>query len=302
MKNVFLNALQAFEVSYRRQSFSAAAEELNVTPAAVGQLVKNLEDYLGQPLFTRQTGGKARLIPTELATLALPDVQTGLEHLNKGLAKLKASKENNHLTITVSPAFASKWLLPRLEQFQQTFPDIELMLNTNTKSLDFLVEHIDVGIRYGKGEWAGLIAEKWQGERLFPVCSPQFLAQHRITQAEDLLNLPLIHDNSLPEESGFLGWNNWFAAHIANPVDAKGLRINNSASVLQAAIDGQGIALARSVLAEDDLQAGRLVRLLPELDCIAGLDYYIVYRPEQAHLKKINTFREWLNSNRLSIS
>lgn len=296
MKISFLNALQAFEVAYRRQSFSAAAEELNVTPAAVGQLVKSLEEYLGQALFIRQTGGKARLIPTEIAELAISDIQAGFDRLSFGLEKLKSKSDNNVLNVTVSPAFASKWLLPRLEQFQAANPELEIMLNTNARAVDFLTENADIGIRYGKGEWENVTAEKWQEERLLPVCSPSFLAANKIEKPTDLLNLPLIHDTTLSPESGFLGWNDWFKENlsIATPVSMKGLRINNSAAVLQAAIDGQGIALARSVMAEADLQAGRLMRLFPDLQCIAGLSYYLVYRPEHCQRKKICAFRAWL--------
>ncbi|WP_109077326.1 LysR substrate-binding domain-containing protein [Aggregatibacter kilianii] len=296
MKIAFLNALQAFEVAYRRQSFSAAAEELSVTPAAVGQLVKSLEEYLGQPLFVRQTGGKARLIPTEIAELAIGDIQAGFDRLGFGLEKLKSKSDNNVLNVTVSPAFAGKWLLPRLEQFQSVYPELEIMLNTNARAVDFLTENVDIGIRYGKGEWENVAAEKWLEERLFPVCSPQFLASHKIEKPTDLLHQPLIHDLSMPTESGFLGWNDWFKENLslAMSVPVKGLRINNSAAVLQAAIDGQGVALARSVMAADDLAAGRLIRLFPDLDCIAGLAYYLVYRPEHCQRKKICLFRDWL--------
>lgn len=296
MKITFLNALQAFEVAYRRQSFSASAQELNVTPAAVGQLVKSLEEYLGQPLFIRQTGGKARLIPTEMAETAIDDIQAGFERLQFGLSKMKSRNERATLNITVSPAFAAKWLLPRLDDFQMICPDLDIMLNTSMKSLDFLAENIDIGIRYGKGNWVGVQAEKWCDEQLFPVASPQFIATHKLRHPSDLLSLPLIHDISMPSESGFLGWNDWFKQNLSltSPLPVKGLRINNSAAVLQAAIDGQGIALARSVLAEDDLKAGRLIHLFPDFKCINGLSYYLVYRPEQAGHKNIRAFREWL--------
>lgn len=300
MKISFLNALQAFEVAYRRQSFSAAAEELNVTPAAVGQLVKSLEEYLGQPLFIRQTGGKARLTPTEMAELAIGDIQAGFDRLQFGLAKLKSHHDSPVLNVTVSPAFAAKWLLPRLDAFQAAFPELDIMLNTSMKSLDFLTENVDFGIRYGNGNWANVQADKWQDEQLFPVASPHFIATHSLKQPSDLLNLPLIHDMSMPPESGFLGWNDWFKQNVSLVlgVPVKGLRINNSAAVLQAAIDGQGVALARSVMAEDDLKAGRLVRLFPEIDSIPGLSYYLVYRPEHCTRKNICAFREWLMGQR----
>lgn len=171
-------------------------------------------------------------MPTEIATLALPDVQAGFERLAFGLEKLRAKSESNILNVTVSPAFASKWLLPRLEQFQQTFPEIELMLNTNTKSLDFLTENVDIGVRYGRGAWQGVVAEKWQDERLFPVCSPYFLEKHPIAQPTDLLALPLDSWYLNASRERFSRRGDWFAEKLNTPVSVKGLRINDSAAVL----------------------------------------------------------------------
>ncbi|ASK28031.1 LysR substrate-binding domain-containing protein [Neisseria chenwenguii] len=165
------------------------------------------------------------------------------------------------MNLTASPAFAAKWLLPRLEDFHNRHPDLDVLLNTSAQSLNLPAERI--GIRYGKGGWPGLTAEKWLDETLFPVCSPHFLNTHSVSSPADLLNLPLIHDISMPSESGFLGWNDWFAT-------------------------------ARSVMAEDDLRAGRLVRLFPETGCLSALTYYLVYRPNSAASKKIRAFREWM--------
>ena len=206
-----LNALRAFEASARHQSFSLAAQELNVTPAAVGQLVRTLEDWLGSPLFVRSTSGRARLVTTEVAEQALPDIRAGLERLAVGLERLRSGSAGGVLTVTVSPAFAAKWLLPRIERFQAAWPETDLRLDTSLKPVDFV-----------------------------------------------------------------------------------GQRINNSAAVLQAAIDGQGVALARSVMAHDDLAAGRLVRLFPQVRLESALAYYVVYRPECIAQPKVAAFRDWL--------
>lgn len=142
------------------------------------------------------------------------------------------------------------------------------------------------------------MAEKWQDERLFPVCSPYFLEKStRLHSLLICLRYRLIHDTSMPAESGFLGWGDWFTEKLNTPASVKGLRINDSAAALQAAIDGQGVALARSVMVQADLAAGRLVRLFPELSCISGLGYYLVYRPEQASQKKLEAFKHWMNQN-----
>ena len=167
-----LNALRAFEASARHQSFSLAAQELNVTPAAVGQLVRTLEDWLGSPLFVRSTSGRARLVTTEVAEQALPDIRAGLERLAVGLERLRSGSAGGVLTVTVSPAFAAKWLLPRIERFQAAWPETDLRLDTSLKPVDFVAQRIDVGVRYGRGQWPGLAAEKLMDEEVYP-CAPR---------------------------------------------------------------------------------------------------------------------------------
>ncbi|RIY34643.1 LysR substrate-binding domain-containing protein [Psittacicella gerlachiana] len=296
MKTPFLNALQAFEASYRLQSFSAAAQELNVTPAAVGQLVKSLEDYLGKPLFVRKTGGKARLQATDLASQAITEIQQGFESLSLGLKKLQNSQEDNRLSVTVSSTFATKWLLTRLPDFQSQHPEIEFFLNLTSQNVNFFSESVDIGIRYGKGNWSDLQVELWQQEQRFAVCSPEFLEQHPIHKPTDLFNLPLIHDLTLSRHEGFLGWQDWFAKFLPlnSHHEIKGLSINDSANVIQAAINGQGIALARSLLVADDLKSGRLIQLFPELTLSSNLAYYLVYRPQSCQKPKICILRNWL--------
>lgn len=153
---VYLNALRAFEAAARHQSFSAAAEELHVTPAAVGQLVRTLEEWLGTPLFLRGSSGRSRLIATEAAERALPEIRAGFDKLVLGLEKLKEGAAGGVLTVTVSPAFASKWLLPRIEGFHAACPETDLRLDTSLKPVDFVAQRVDVGVRYGAGNWPGL--------------------------------------------------------------------------------------------------------------------------------------------------
>ena len=290
-----LNALRAFEASARHQSFSLAAQELNVTPAAVGQLVRTLEDWLGSPLFVRSTSGRARLVTTEVAEQALPDIRAGLERLAVGLERLRSGSAGGVLTVTVSPAFAAKWLLPRIERFQAAWPETDLRLDTSLKPVDFVAQRIDVGVRYGRGQWPGLAAEKLMDEEVYPVCAPALLATATLQAPGDLRGQVLIHDQSVDTSTGFASWQAWLrhAGGQGVPTD-RGLRINNSAAVLQAAIDGQGVALARSVMAHDDLAAGRLVRLFPQVRLESTLAYYVVYRPECIAQPKVAAFRDWL--------
>lgn len=294
---VYLNALRAFEASARHHSFSAAAAELNVTPAAVGQLVRTLEDWLGVPVFHRSASGRVRLVPTEAAERALPEIRAGFDRLALGLERLKEGSANGVLTVTVSPAFAARWLLPRIDRFQSAWPDTDVRLDTSLKPVDFVAQRIDIGVRYGAGNWPGLSADKLMDEEIYPVCTPDVARQHQhLRHPADLAHETLIHDLSMDGHTGFPNWKTWLRhAGVAERPTTRGLRINNSAAVLQAALEGRGIALARSVMARDDIVSGRLVRLFPHLHFPSPLSYYVVYRPECAGLPRLTAFRNWLH-------
>ena len=305
MKSPFyLNALRAFEASARHQSFSTAAAELNVTPAAVGQLVRALEEWLGTPLFYRGTSGRSRLVPTDVAERALPDIRAGFDRLTLGLSRLREGSKGGVLTVTVSPAFASKWLLPRIENFHALCPETDVRLDTSLKLMDFVAQGIDIGVRYGRGSWLGMMAEKLMDEQIYPVCSPGWLAKNGpLATPHELAGKALIHDLSVDAHIGFASWNAWLLRAGAAEVDAsRGMQVNDSAAVLQAAIDGHGIVLARSVMAGDDVAAGRLIQLFPEVRLASELAYYIVYRAECASLPKLLSFREWLIQEAASTS
>lgn len=289
-----LNALRAFEAAARHGSFSGAAGELNVTAAAVGQLVRGLEEWLGAPLFHRGTSGRTRLIPTDIAERSLPDLRAGFDRLTLGLERMKEATASGVLTVTVSPAFAAKWLLPRIERFHARHPQTDLRLDTSLKLVDYAAHGVDVGVRYGAGDWPGLAADRLMEEEIFPVCSPKLLEQLEHSTPTDLVRQTLIHDLSVDPAAGFMTWDMWLRHAGADVTTQRGMRINNSAAVLQAAIDGQGIALARSILAHDDVAAGRLVRLFPEIEAPATLAYFVVYRPECSSLARSEAFRGWL--------
>ncbi|WP_462402642.1 LysR substrate-binding domain-containing protein [Pseudomonas sp. Marseille-QA0332] len=294
----YLNALRAFEASARHGSFSAAASELNVTAAAVGQQVRNLEAWLGTSLFVRASRGTGQLELTANAQHALPDIRAGFERLALGVARLREASVHKGLTVTVSPAFAAKWLLPRLERFRIAHPTLDVQLDTDARSLDFAMERVDIGVRYGSGQWSGLVSEKLLCETLFPVCAPDYPLLHngRLSSAA-LVECTLIHDLSMASDAAFPGWRSWLDRAGYHGVSAEhGLRINNSAAVLQAAVERQGLALARSVMVQDDLNAGRLIRPLLEgaIELPLQQAYYIVYRPDHDNLTHVRVFREWL--------
>lgn len=294
---VYLNALRAFEASARHQSFSAAAEELNVTPAAIGQLVRGLETWLGFALFHRSANGKARLVVTEHAQRALPLIHDGFEKLSLGLKTLKEDSLNGVLIVTVSPAFAAKWLLPRIEHFQSKHAETDVRLDMSLKPIDFVKNNIDIGVRYGTGQWPGLVSERLMDEEIYPVCSPSLIRENPelLKDPSSLVGQTLIHDLSIGDRSAFATWPKWLAKAGVNLLDTnRGIQINNSAAVLQRAIDGHGIALARSVMAHDDVASGRLVRLFPHISYVSELAYYVVYRADWANLPRMLAFRDWL--------
>lgn len=293
---VHLNALRAFEASARHQSFSLAAEELNVTPAAVGQLVRSLEEVVGFPLFHRSNNRRAALQLTEPAQRALPEIRMGFQSLNLGMTLLREGATDGILNVTVSPAFAAKWLLPRIEDFQHHWPDIDVRLETSLKLLDFTSQGIDVGIRYGLGKWEGLQAELLMSEEVFPVCAPSLMAvSPAINCLTGVTEQTLIHDLSMEQHKDFITWDKWLRRFNVQAIARKpSLRINNSAAVLQTAIEGHGIALARSIMVDDDLKSGRLIRLCPDVFLPSPLAYYLVYRPGCDSLPKIAHFRTWV--------
>jgi LysR family glycine cleavage system transcriptional activator len=257
-----LNALRAFESSARHLSYVRAAEELNVTPAAIGQLVRTLEETLGVALFHRSQAGPARLELTDAAREALGDRQEGFDRLSTAVAKLKARRSHVTISVTVPPAFAEKWLLRRIDRFQARYPTYDLRLDTNGRMVDFTTERVDMGIRYGAGRWPGLIATRLLSDDFFPVCSPSIISSERpLASAADLRHHALIHDMSMRDNPVFPTWRTWLRQAGCVDVNAeRGLQVNDSAAAFNAAIAGSGVALGRSVLVVDDLAGGRLVR------------------------------------------
>jgi LysR family glycine cleavage system transcriptional activator len=268
---------------------------LNVTPAAVGQLVRRLEENLGIELFHRSQAGQARLLITETAQAALPDLQAGFARLSAGMERLRSATASRKLILTVSLAFADKWLLHRLDNFRRSYPGCELQIDTSKTLVDFSAEQVDVGIRYGAGNWAGLTATFLARDSFFPVCSSSLLTgAHPLTKPEDLIHHKLLHDTSMASEPEFWTWKAWYAhAGLPSANSDEGLRVDDSAAVYRLAIAGQGVALGRSLLVAEDLAEQRLVRPFgPSVE--APLAYYLVCRPRDADDPRIAAFRDWL--------
>jgi LysR family glycine cleavage system transcriptional activator len=288
--------LRAFEAVARHLSYVAAADELHVTPAAIGQLIRGLEETLDVELFHRAPSGPSRLILTDAARSALPELQAGFDLLSTAVERLKASRSRISFTVTVRRAFADRWFLPRVERFQNRHPYYDLRIDTNGRLADFTADRIDAGIRYGAGHWPDLEATFLLRDGFFPVCSPTLLTgSHPLNEPADLRFHPLIHDMSMRTVAAFPTWRSWLQkAGYRDIVDCdRGLQINDSAAAIQTAISGNGVALGRTSLVERDLAQGRLVRPFGDAQS-CELAYFLVHRKETADAPPVVAFKEWL--------
>src|SRR5215470_1578193 len=286
-----LNALRAFEAAARHLSFTKAAAELHVTQAAISHQIKTLEEHLGVPLFQRRN--KAVLL-TEAGQLCLPGVRDGFARLAEAVDGLRALRTDNLLSVTTSPSFAAKWLVPRLERFRAANPEFDVRIDASTQLVDFARETIDVGIRYGAGTYPGLTSESLFSTEVFPVCSPRLRKGPKALRTPaDLRHHTLLHTEWLARDAE-PDWRMWLlAAGVADIDWTRGPQFNDSALAMQAAIDGQGVAPARDALAAADLRSGRLVR--PFRLSVAGrFRYYLVYLPTALKRPKVAVFRDWL--------
>jgi LysR family glycine cleavage system transcriptional activator len=280
-----LNGLKAFEAAARSESFTRAAEELNVTQGAVSHQVKALEDTLGLKLFYRE---RQRLILSEAGRDYLAVIRDALDRISIGTDRLLRRQESGVLTVSTSPDFAAKWLVNRLSRFAENCPDVDLRVAAATQYVDFARDDVDVAIRHGDGHWPGLQAERLYSERLFPVCSPKLVAgRNRIKKAADLLKFPLLRLEDAKN------WIRFFEAAGVRAAVGPGPVLNRASMLIDAALDGQGIALARTALAAWDLIHGRLVRPV-DVSLTMANTYWFVCPKAASNLPKIATFRNWV--------
>jgi|TARA_R110001592_G_scaffold242066_1_gene502523 LysR family glycine cleavage system transcriptional activator len=278
--------LRAFEASARQLSFTRAAEELFVTQAAISHQIKSLEDFLGIKLFMRKN--RALLLSEEGQAYYL-DIKDVFNAINEATERLFARGEKGAITVSTQPSFAIQWLVPRLNAFYALHPDIDVRIKAVDQPENSLTGDVDVAIYFGRGHWADIDAEQLQKEYLIPVCSPLLLQGKKpLDKVEDLINHTLLHDTSRRD------WKRWF-----KQVNVKATNVNHgpifshSAMVVQAAMHGQGVALAHSFLAKPDIDAGRLI--CPFEDVLESKNaYYVVCRDRQVDLGKIAAFREWV--------
>jgi len=292
MQPLPLNALRVFEAAARHLSFAKAAAELHVTPAAVSHQIKGLEARLGVPLFRRLN---RRLLLTDAAQLCLPGVRDGFERLAQALAKVQAPEASNALRVTSAPTFAARWLVPNLESFRAGHPEVEIRIDATERMVDFAIEPIDIGIRYGSGKYPGLNAELLMDADEFPVCSPKLLAgPHPLKRPEDLRFHTLIHGESAADTNVLPNWRMWLLAAGVRGVDpTRGLHLQPETIAIEAAINGQGVVLSAHVLVSEELKRGRLVKPF-EVELELDFAYHLVWPKGRAERPVVRAFHDWI--------
>lgn len=287
-----LSALRAFEAAARHLSFTRAAEELHVTQAAISHQVKALEDELGCTLFLRLS---RRVALTEEGRLLAAAATEAFTRIESGLEAVGRAGQSGVVNVSVSPSFAVKWLVPRLDRFRGKHPDIDVRISANDRMVDPVREKVDLCIRYGSGRYPKLDTTRLLTDQVFPVCSPQLLTTGPgLDKAEDLANHMLLHDEMMKHDPLRPDWTKWFAAAGVNGVDAsRGFSFSHASMMLDAAAAGQGVALGRSTLVADDVANGRLVRpFATSFTC--GFAYYIAVPKGVPLGPRIQAFRDWL--------
>lgn len=289
-----LNGLRAFEASARHLSFSKAAAELNVTPAAISQQVKGLEEYSGVVLFRRLTRA---LRLTDAGQAALPLLAEGFDRLADGFAAMGKETDDVILSISVPPSFGAKWLVARLDSFRDSHPDFDVRIDATDKLVDFNAEEIDIAIRYGRGAYDGLTCDCLMTELAFPVCSPALLrGSHPLRRPDDLRHHTLLHVDWKVRGEANPNWRMWLQAAGVEGIDFnRGPQFSQDSMCLQSAIEGQGVALGDNALVVDDLASGRLVRPFGDLgEAETTFRYCLVYPPRNMKRPKVAAFRDWI--------
>jgi LysR family glycine cleavage system transcriptional activator len=289
-----LNGLRAFESAARQLSFAKAAEELNVTPAAISHQIKGLEDVLGVKLFRR---AKRAVWLTEAGQAVLPELREGFDRLANAMDRLRGLDESGIVTVSTPPSFTGRWLVPRLDRFRGLHPEIDVRVDATHEVIDFARDDVDLAVRYGSGKYPGLWSELLLCDEKFPVCSPALLDGPKpLRVPADLRHHTLLHEEGWTRDETDADWRMWLLAAGIDDVDpTRGPRFSSADLVTQAAVDGQGVALGRSVVVSNDLAAGRLARPFAQSSPVA-FAYHIVCPETAVERPKVAAFRHWLQA------
>jgi LysR family glycine cleavage system transcriptional activator len=288
-------ALRAFDAAARHLNFSRAADELGLTPAAISHQIKEFEDQLGLELFTR-TSRTTRL--TEAGAIFHQSVSESLELLGHAVVRAKKlSRGVGQLRLSLDPTFASKWMMPKLERFRRTHPAVDLRFDIASELREFGYDDIDIAIRFGAGKYDGLVSHRLFENIIIPVCSPRLLRSGPpLKEPRDLLLHTLVHIEWSRQGVTWPNWRMWMAAAGVEGFDAnKCVLFKESSHVIQAAIEGNAVALCDFEMVASDLSEGRLVRPF-ELGIKMSKEfaYHLVYPVESRNDAKIVAFRDWL--------
>ncbi len=266
-----------------------AAEELHVTPAAISQQIRALEEHLGVALFHRS----GRLALTAAAAAVLPQLSDAFDALERATDRLRGVRPGGLLMVSAPPSFAARWLIPRLDAFHNAHPDIDLRLAATTRLVDFAVDDVDVAIRYGPGHYPGLHADKLKTEEIVPVASPR-LAE-RLAAPRDLLDMVLLHNESMDWDPTFPSWPRWLRdAGVETGGALRLRRFSDTNLVIEAAVAGLGVGLTWRTLASEELAQGRLVAIFPGQP--SGSAYHLVCPPRRLDDPPVAAFRRWVRT------
>ena len=279
-----MQALRAFDAAAREGSLTRAAATLNVTHGAISHQIKALEADLGVRL-TERAGRGIRL--TDEGERFASRVRAAFAELTAAVNEINARVNPRLLRVSVVPSFAARWLLPRIGRFLAAHPDVDLDVRSSMSNVDFQRDDADLAIRYGHGDWASVAAEHLLDDAFVPVCSPRLVAGRPPRRPEELARFTLLRAADEP-------WKPWFeAAGLDWPEPSRGPIFNDSAHMLQAAAEGQGVALARQTLLGNDVRNGVLVRLF-DVVSPAPRSFWLVYPPRMSGTAKLAQFRQWL--------
>jgi LysR family glycine cleavage system transcriptional activator len=287
-----LNSLRAFEAVGRYLSFSKAADELNVTPGAISQQVRGLEDFLEIKLFKRRNRS---IVLTDSGQIFLPLLSDGFAGISAAVDSVRRSQGDEPLTISAAPSFTAKWLIPRLCKFQALHPEIDVRIDASSRLVDFAREDIDVGIRFGTGEVEGLDSIYLFSYDLIPVCSPDLMHEGKaVHDLSDIRHHTLLHSQDTDFDPSFPDWAMWLATAGVDDVDAsRGMFFSQGEMVIEAAIEGQGIALCASVMVAGAIESGRLVQPF-ETRLPVRLSFHLITTRQKWVIPKISAFRQWI--------
>lgn len=289
-----LNALRAFEAAARHMSFKAAAEELNVTPAALSYQIRLLEDELNVKLFTRLNRAVEL---TQDGKMIRPYVKEAFEQFNRAIQQLNKAHSQNVLNIAAGPALTAKFLAPRLYKFLAKHPEIDVRISASLQLVDLQYDDIDIALRFGEGEEEGCTAIKFFDEYLTPLCSPELLEGPKpLRVPADLKRFTLIHDDTHKDLSNLQlpSWSAWLQAAGIHDIDTEsGLHFNLADHALNAAVAGSGVVLGRETLAKGDIETKRLVAPFKQ-KIKAGFAFYAMFLERRADETNIKQFCDWL--------